>query len=383
MKPDPGPLRICGLRHSRQGSRERVAAEVDGDEVWFESADVPLAADPLALASAFLVPALHQGRVLESEAPLCPRWLEGVRELAAILNEWWGYPEIPPGPRAAAADPRPAAPGTALCFSGGVDSFYSLLAGGVQPDLLVLVHGFDVPLADEVRLAPILVTLRDVAARCGARAVLVQTNLREVPAFACVNWERSHGGALAAVGHLLAGSAGRFVISATYATDRAPPWGSHWRTDPLWSSERLQVVHCGAELRRAQKLLAIAEHPLARSHLRVCWENRSPVGNCSRCDKCLLTMLVLERAGHLAAFPVFEPPESFPRSLDALPHSRYVRTLQGLLDGELDAELRGALERLLERSAPSPAPAGLLARLQRRLGFREGQARGPRRRTVC
>ena len=44
----------------------------------------------------------------------------------------------------------------------------------------------------------------------------------------------------------------------------------------------------------------------ARAHLRVCWENRSLLGNCSHCDKCLCTMVLLDACGALDSFPVFD-----------------------------------------------------------------------------
>src|SRR5690348_16864723 len=185
------------LTIGRPGSRDapgasRIEADVDGTRVWFESPDVALAPAPEAFASAFLLPGLAARARLRSEAPLDPVWLAGSRELVKIFREWWRYPRLEPegaaGAPAALVPPagdRPAGAGAAaadprlrgLFFSGGVDSFHGLLCCGEPVDLLVFVHGFDVPLADTPRLEAAFASVRAVAAATGVRAALVRTNL--------------------------------------------------------------------------------------------------------------------------------------------------------------------------------------------------------------
>jgi hypothetical protein len=327
-----------------------VEADVDGVPVWFASEEETLCTDAVAPASALMLPALHAERAVHTDGALWPRWRTGMSELQHILHEWWGYPELAPTSAVPDAESPPPAAGRALLFSGGVDSFYSLLRAGTEADRLVFVHGFDVPLADEAHAAVAIAAMREAASAVGARPVVVRTNLREHPAVAAVPWERAHGGALAAVGHVLADHVGTVHVSATYARDRSPPWGSHWRTDKLWSSERVSLVHTGAEHRRAEKLLLVADEPLVQRHLRVCWKSEGGTINCSRCDKCLLTMLVLDRAGKLGSFDVFDPPRSLARALRGLPSTIYVRTVAGLLEQELPFSLRRALSGLQRRS---------------------------------
>ncbi|MHC4845115.1 MAG: hypothetical protein ACYTCU_03035 [Planctomycetota bacterium] len=337
-------------------SGHRVEADVDGRPVWFACEQETLSSDAVVPASAFMLPALHARRAMHAEGALWPRWREGMAELQRVLHEWWGYPELAPTSASPDRAAPPPAAGRALLFSGGVDSFYSLLRAETQADRLVFVHGFDVPLADEAHAAVAVAALGEAARSGGASPLVVRTNLREHPALAAVPWERAHGGALAAVGHALADHAGTVHVSATYARDRSPPWGSHWRTDPLWSSERVSVVHTGDECRRAEKLLRIADEPLVQRHLRVCWKSEGGTLNCSRCDKCLLTMLVLDRAGKLGAFEVFEPPRSLARALRALPSTIYVCTVAGLLEQDLPFSLRRALSGLQRRSRTARNP---------------------------
>ena len=161
---------------------------------------------------------------------------------------------------------------TALTFSGGVDSFHAVLKSGIDVDLLVTVHGFDIGLDDSDRMAAWERSFREIAAELGIPAGVVRTNVRDHPTAQLASWPRAHGGALAGLGHALAG-VDRLAVASSYPRRLASPWGSHWRIDPLWSSDRLEVLHVGDEWWRAEKLAQVADHPLVHRHLRVCWEH--------------------------------------------------------------------------------------------------------------
>jgi hypothetical protein len=198
--------------------------------------------------------------------------------------------------------------------------------------------------------------MREAARRCGAEAVVIRTNLRVHPLTGPAPWESGHGGPLAAVGHLLSDEAGRLSVSASFPSWYPYTWGSHPTTDPLWSSGRLRVVHEGAQYSRLDKVRAIASHPLPQSSLRVCWENFSPTGNCSRCDKCLCTMALLEVCGALESFSVFAGGTALLDGLNALARTRFVMTYDEARRRTGNVELRDAIRRLLRRTAAVAAP---------------------------
>ena len=50
------------------------------------------------------------------------------------------------------AEPKTCNSGTGLCFTGGVDSFHSLLAEGLDITHAVFVHGYDIPFGDTSRM---------------------------------------------------------------------------------------------------------------------------------------------------------------------------------------------------------------------------------------
>jgi len=358
-RPDPGPVVIGPLSAETIGPLRRIAADVAGTLVWIESSDVDLRPAPEAFASAFLLPALHAGRALTISDPVDPLWLEHVGRLPPIFRRWWRYPiravnatTIPPP----IVDEPPGA--RALFFSGGVDSFFSLLRGGAGVDFLVAIHGFDVALDDRPRLEAVTALVRSVAAECGLRAIVVRTNLRSHPLVAAPTWERAHGGVLAAIGHALGGEVSEVLISSSIATDREYAWGSHWESDPLYSSASRRLRQVGMERRRIQKLREIAAEPLVRKHLRVCWENRAGTLNCQRCKKCLQTRLALADCGALDACATLEGSATLARDLDQLDrHRGRLRALTELAASpRLDPAIRAAAARLLRRSRHAEQP---------------------------
>ncbi len=289
----------------------RVEVLVGDEPVWFESeSELELPMD--AIVAAFLLPVWRRGAFLSLADPLSEKLRANLPTIAALLDDWWGahgpFPQEPadaPRPRGGMLASRRRA--TGLMFSGGVDAFFSLLRGTLAPDALVFVDGFDVPLSDVTRRDAAYAEVRRVADALGLAVIRVATNLREHALFSSVSWDLTHGGALAAVGHSLAGQLSHLIVSSSdaFADNARGGYGSHFRLDPLWSSERLAVLHEGANHRRSQKLLAIACEPLVRRHLRVCWENRTSDLNCGACEKCIRTQLILLAHDHLQHFRTF------------------------------------------------------------------------------
>jgi hypothetical protein len=284
----------CGPRTSPK----RVEALVGGEVVWV-AADVALELPVDAIVAAFLLPAWTRGATLVLDGAVSEPLRSNLPQVAMLLREWWGACGPIPIEPAGIAPPHsgvlaPTARGTGLMFSGGVDSFYSLLRGTVAPDALVFVDGFDIPLADLARRNAAYGGVRAVADALGVRAIRVATNLREHALFRSVLWARTHGGAMAAVGHALRQHLSHLVVSSSDAyVDDQGGYGSHFRLDPLWSSDRLAILFEGPTHRRSQKLLAIAGESLVRQHLRVCFARHGAALNCGHCEKCIRTQLTL------------------------------------------------------------------------------------------
>jgi hypothetical protein len=352
---------ITSLRRWREGEVSGVAATIDGTEVRFWSPDVELRPSPEAFASAVLVPAQLLGRGLEIDARIDARWRAGTHEIARAVEAWWGAPAHPlacRGDRLPRRWPWKTRAGTTLCFTGGVDSFHTALAGGEPTESLLLAVGYDIARADIERADRAEASTRAVATALGQQAIAIHTDLLEHPLHRETSWERTHGGPLAALAHLLAHPPRRHLISSSFATAAPRPWGSHWELDRWWSTSQTEVDHVGQDLHREGKVAAIAGHPLVDEHLTVCWEHRTADRNCGRCDKCLETMLMLRTIDvSLASLPV-PADDELVRRLAALPRTGYPLAHGRLLaSGHLPDAVADELRRLRARTeAASAAP---------------------------
>ena len=197
--------------------------------------------------------------------------------------------------------PRPPASGVGVFYSGGVDSFYTLLRRSDEITHLVFVRGLDVLHPGSARDLAATSSARRAAGDLGKELVEIETNLRSVTEpFA--QWTLAFGTALGALALLLQSQLGRVHLAAGMTYETLVPWGSHPLLDPLWGNDRLEIVHDGCEATRGQKVAYIAGYPPALAHLRVCTRQHATF-NCGECEKCVRTMVALRIAGALGRCP--------------------------------------------------------------------------------
>jgi len=353
-------ITIKDISQTNENGVSRISVEIAGERLWFESDDIELKPAAEGFASAILVPALRKKRNMVIEAAVDERWLLNIYCAMKQFGKWWKYRRISISATQGINTPCEKGLKTALCFSGGVDSFYSLLCCGHHIDYLVFIHGYDISLKDADRLNAYLPSLKAIAKETGTRLIIIRTNIREHNFFRSVSWMRSFGGALAAVSYFMA-DIGKFIISASYSFEYLPDCGSHWKTDPLFSSSRVDIIHEGASAGRIQKILSISDYPLARKYLRVCWEQRTEFMNCCQCEKCIRTMLNLMQLKKLGCF------EAFPFKNNIVQHIEQLLYLEKHLipiyyrlfvyKGGLEPALEKALYALLKRSHKGPGGA--------------------------
>lgn len=352
------------VRRTYDGPWTGIAVDVDGVPVSFEVLDHAPSRRVEALLTAFAPAALSAGATLRTAEPVDPGWLEGVGRAAALMGTWWGHGADAPVqaplaaalPHEAAATGGAAGDGVGLCFTGGVDSFWSLLHGHHSPTHLVHIVGYDARPDDTPRIDDQLVTVRAVADDHGLETLFVRTDLRDHPHAQAAGWEQLHGAALAAVGILLCDVIGRLVIPPSYPEWLAFPWGSHPALDRLWSLPGvLDVEHGPADESRLDRLTAIVAEPLARRYLRVCWEHRSEAANCGACEKCIRTMVMLVAAEVDQVCATFPPVDDLParvRALAGLPEKCWTLWV-GLHESSLPAELHDAVADTIPRFDPA------------------------------
>ncbi|MBL8990886.1 MAG: hypothetical protein JNJ48_04820, partial [Phycisphaerae bacterium] len=278
-------IRVSQVRSFRDGPQWVASARVEHprgvDDLWFRS-DTPL---PGPAADAALIVtqswALRLGVPLEIDAPVCPVLLENVARLHEALRCWrprWRPVTIHASARAA-SDRPPTGPSRAAFFSGGVDSFHTVLRGGWNLDTLINVLGMDVRPEDAELTAAATSNWRAVAGALGLRLVLLRSNLRQIhdsrgPEF------RMYPGGLTGAASLLAGDVGVALFSAVATYNGLVPDSIHPVTVPMHDTAYVRFVYAGGEVSRLEKVRALAQEPLALDHLHVCFCGSGARINC-------------------------------------------------------------------------------------------------------
>jgi hypothetical protein len=196
-------------------------------------------------------------------------------------------------------------------FSGGLDSCFTVWqylqdnrpVWAERLDAVLMVHGLDIPLADAAGFAAASQRNREMLDGTGVELITCATNFRDLP----LNWEDAHATALAGCLHLLSGRHRAALIPSSHCYDSLRMvWGSNPISDPLLSSDALDIRYDGAGWTRPGKAAAIMDWPAALRLLRVCWEGPAMDRNCGHCSKCVGTALAFaaQRLPIPAALPV-------------------------------------------------------------------------------
>jgi len=270
-----------------------------------------------AFAAGLIVLAMHSGEGLTVEGGLSPRLLRGLYEYQRVFNFW--FPQllsvIPLNPLALSElAPEQAGKGTLTLFSGGVDSTFTLLKHLPQhqplPDFQVnyalFIHGYDIPLQNRASFDRACRTFTAELSAVGVELIPVRTNLRYFTS-GLLPWMIAHGCATIAAGLMLDGLCARLLVPATHCLDDYKAWGSSPLVDHWLSTETIETIHHGISFTRMDKVRFISGWQPAQHFLRVCINEagRSGVRNCSVCEKCTRTMIMLQLCGKLDQFTTF------------------------------------------------------------------------------
>lgn len=210
--------------------------------------------------------------------------------------------------------------GVLAFLSGGVDSTFSLLRhtcghsdlpeSAIDREVTHAVHVYHTPDPDVDPAKVNLSALEQVAKARSTSFIPIYTNMMTFDRALNDRWsDVGHGAGLATVLHMLAGGASAGIIASSHTFGRLMPWGSSPLLDPLWSSNRMRIVHDGSTYSRVEKTEFIARFPEEIRGLNVCDNRLDDAGyvNCSKCQKCLRTMVTLDlcsrgNTSHFAAF---------------------------------------------------------------------------------
>jgi hypothetical protein len=352
----PGTLAVAALEHDRQRLTAQLTAPGFSRELDVTVAGGTFSESPDFLVPTMLFPAMRMGATPRIDAPVSEKLLAGaaaVQDVVLLWEDAFTRVEMDAPVR---RDDAPPTGGAGAFFSGGVDSFYTVVKHLDDITHLVFVENVFDP---RVPTGQAREAVHAAAAEFGKPLLEVRANFRHVGDAAGVRHLLYHGPALAAIGLLLQGTFRRVLIGSTFSYDNLGKWGSHPLIDPHWSTEQMEVVHDGCEATRPMKVARLADSEVAMRHLRVC-QNRPLPGlvpsgrlNCGACKKCLITMTNLAVAGAL------DRCETFPDELDlellaqlSIDDERdFLRFSENLRAAETrNPELAGTLRECLERN---------------------------------
>jgi hypothetical protein len=312
------------LKSPREDDMVRLIGEVTydhgflkSDRIWFEVAEdyAGFLTDLGNPWLACLIPlAVTLGEPLCISRPVDRQLFDNVQELMRIWKGWFPHLHIVPVEAEIIEGGFHNSSGkTAMFFSGGVDSFHTLLrydaeagAGSHQAiDDLLFLWGFDIPIWNNVAFEKVANDVHHVAAELGKDVVIVASNMRQTRFQQTTFKDHSHGSFLAAAGLVLEKRYKKLIISNSDTGEYHGPWGSHQFADPLYSTTNTRIRHFGVEYDRIEKTTYVAQSRLAMEYLRVCWLSNSG-GNCGNCEKCIRTRLTLELLGALERCSTFK-----------------------------------------------------------------------------
>lgn len=265
--------------------------------------------DATAFLAAAIVPCMKLKEDIIVEGTVSKKFLKSMKTLMSLVESWnIGLSKVAISVKQQMEDAKSLGK-NGLFFSGGVDSFYTYLKLNEENKTkrinhFLFVHGFDIPLVDTKLYGYIEKNILSVASQEKVNVIRVKTNVREM-LDKYVLWNYSHGAALASVALVIRRGLANVYFSGAVEPAALYPYGMHPRLDPLWSTEKMKIIHFGHRTLRINKVKFIATSSIARKTLRVCWRNRLGEYNCSRCEKCIRTMVHLYVWGVLKDFKTF------------------------------------------------------------------------------
>jgi len=204
-------------------------------------------------------------------------------------------------------------------FSGGVDSFFTLWKhlpeNQAIPDFRIthalFMLGFDIMNKDKTGYQTLFDRYQELLRVMNIELVPLETNLISfyIP---ITRRYFFYENVLISAAHIFGNLFNKFMIpsSEDYRQLHPQTSTSEITTSPLLSTETLEIIHHGSATHRVKKIEAICNWEPAHTNLRVCTpEDPAKIMiNCSRCEKCVRTMIPIYALGKMNKFTTFEKP---------------------------------------------------------------------------
>lgn len=303
------PVSVSKPEYSLEDGWHVAAASISINDKTFELkyriSEGPLAESSDPFLAAALFPAMKTGQPLHISGMVSPKLLAATQKMQETYHKWFPeFQKIPLQAEPGSSEETNPASEVGLFFSGGVDSFYTLLKRNEEITKLVLINGFMYETSSQ--RPKVTNEIRQVAKEMKKSLIVVEVNIREF-SDQYTYWEDQYAGiAMASVGLLLSPQFRKIYFASSFSYEHWKPTAIHPLLEPLFSIEGLKFVIDGSEIDRPEKIALIAKSELALKTLRTCSKQYS--NNCGQCEKCLRTMIALQAVGALDRCSAFQHP---------------------------------------------------------------------------
>lgn len=275
-------------------------------------------------SDAFLIPCILAGMYfkedIEVRGSVSPRLAYHLEEYQQLLH--FRSPEVISPVKIIYSQIKPLETtnsGVGTTFSGGVDSLFTvwkhLPQNQSDPDFQlthgVFIKGFDILPNEDNHYRFLYEKYVPEAENLGIKLIPLETNLVSIIHHR-LSLPYFYGPIIAASGIALSGGFRKFLIPSSwdYENLKRKAHSSDPLLDRLLSTDTLDVIHHGSTHLRVEKVREIADWKVAQKLLWVCeiHQFNNDTWNCSRCEKCVRTMIPLYTLGKLKYFPTFIKP---------------------------------------------------------------------------
>jgi hypothetical protein len=300
-----GSLDINDVVVSTEGEYSKASAIISVNNkqynLYYKVRGVSISIDAAydAFVALCLIPAMRFSSSLATDHPVSKMLLDTIPTIQDIYTSWHadkGFHRVDINIKPRKDTSKHKSQRVASCFTGGVDSFHTLLKHNPEITDLLYIHGFDIALSETGFREKVDKELQSVAEKMGKNLIYAESNIRELASDTAGWGGYTHGSALASAAICFSAAFGKLYVPSSHSYADLYPRGSHVLLDPLWSTENLLFIHDGAEATRIDKVESILKSDLAMKYLRVCWRSNDEY-NCGKCEKCLRTLMSIDTLG--------------------------------------------------------------------------------------
>lgn len=196
--------------------------------------------------------------------------------------------------------------GTITTFTGGVDSFYTLLTKLNEIDTILYCINYDVFESQQHLLKMQLQTIKNVAHDLKKNVIICRTNQRSILQWSNIGYLKDishkydndlwgyfiHGPCIFSNAYNLSLEYNKLYIPSSHPKTSNYLWGSSFHIDHFYSSSFLDIVHHGdcTRVHKIRQIITINKN-ICFKYLKVCYSNSNQKYNCSKCEKCKRTFI--------------------------------------------------------------------------------------------